>query len=87
LFQRLLLSARAKKCFVCHKEGCWLLNYPCTELLRARRQYVSAYEGFHEGSLTYDAVILYIMDFEGMKSDKEDDDDNLYDEKHSNDED
>jgi hypothetical protein len=31
-------------------------------------------------------VTSYIMDFEGMKSDKEDDDD-LYDEKYSNDED
>jgi hypothetical protein len=63
------------------------LNYPCTELLRARRQYVSAYEGFHKGSLTYNAVTSYIMDFKGMKSDKEDDDDDSYDKKHLNDKD
>jgi hypothetical protein len=54
------------------------------ELLRARRQYVSAYKGFYEESLTYNAVILYIMDFKGIKSDKEDNNNNLYDEKYLN---
>lgn len=85
-FQRSLPSTSVKKCFVCHKEGCWSSNYPCTDLSRATRQYITAYEGFHESTPTKDEVTSYIMDFEGDQSDTGDNDD-PYDEQHQEDED
>lgn len=85
-FQRLSSSVLAKKCFVCHKEGCWSSNHPRTDLSRAKKQYVTAYEGFHEATPTQDEVALYIMDFEGAQSDVDNNDDS-YDEEEDQDSD
>jgi hypothetical protein len=74
-FLRLPSSRPSKKCFVCHKEGCWSSNHPRTDLSRAKRQYVTAYEGFHEDTPTKDEVTSYIMDFEGTQSDTDANDD------------
>jgi len=54
-----------KKCFVCHKEGCWSSNHPYKDRSRAKQQYISAYEGFHNERPSHKEVTAYIQDFEG----------------------
>lgn len=44
------------------------------DLLRAKRQYVTAYKAFCEATPTQDKVTLYIMDFKGAQSDASNDD-------------
>jgi hypothetical protein len=60
---------RRKKCFVCHKEGCWSSNHPLSERTRAQRQYISAYESHYEHAPSDSTVTSYITDFEGYPED------------------
>jgi hypothetical protein len=75
-------STLAKKCFVCHKEGCWSTNHPRTDLSRAKKQYITAYEGFHKDTPSQETVTSYITSFEGALSDA-DESDNPYDDQPS----
>jgi hypothetical protein len=54
-----------KRCFVCHKEGCWSTNHPRTDRTRATKQYIASHEGFFEETPSNGDVILYIQQFEG----------------------
>jgi hypothetical protein len=62
---------RDKKCFICHKVGCWSINHPRTDLSRAKRQYVSSYEEFHDETPPHEDVIAYILEYEGQPDSEE----------------
>jgi hypothetical protein len=58
-------DTRKKKCFICHKEGCWSSNHPRTDRLRARRQYIASYEGIKAATPSHEEVDAFITQYEG----------------------
>jgi hypothetical protein len=63
-----------KKCFVCHKEGCWSTNHPPHERTSRTRQYVSSIESVDGYSPSHDEVASYVQSFEGLPEGNSDDD-------------
>lgn len=65
-------AREGKRCFVCHKEGCWSSNHPRTDQTRAKRQYMTVYEDLNSEKPSHDTVQAYITSFEGDEMPQED---------------
>lgn len=75
------LNQAKKRCFVCHKEGCWSSNHPRTDVTRAKRQYAASHETFYNSAPTQEDISAYVTNFEGVATDSyEDDNDKEQDE-------
>jgi hypothetical protein len=59
-------TAKAIKCFVCKKEGCWSTNHTDKERMDARKQYLQACEDFkQEPILEEEKFATYLLEYEG----------------------
>jgi hypothetical protein len=53
-----------KKCFVCQKEGCWLIKHPPEERKRSQTQYISQ---CHIQGTDFGSYATFLAGFEGVK--------------------